>query len=86
MKELDYDGKTHLKGFSMLCKYFKLRFSFVLLAAYAELKNEREEDNRMSQELISERGNIAEDFMPVVINRILQNPLWAPVRGFTSGQ
>ena len=32
-----------------------------MLTVYSELQNEREEDNRVSQELIAERGNISVD-------------------------
>jgi len=34
-----------------------------VLTVYNELQNEREEDNRVSRELIAERGNISVDIL-----------------------
>jgi len=34
--------------------------SLMLLTVYSELQSEREEDNRVSRELIAERGNTAD--------------------------
>ena len=41
---------------------------FAVLTVYNELQSERDEDNRVSRELIAERGNAAVQFMHAIVN------------------
>ena len=44
-----------------------------VLTVYGELQTERDEDNRVSRELIAERGNTAEEFSTGLCEGDLEN-------------